>query len=302
METPLLTIIIPTYNRPQLLQRAVESALVQKIKDELEESIEVVVVDDGSPQPVTLLEIPRLRIVRLTQNQGVAAARNAGLKAAKGRYVTYLDDDDQLLPDMAELSLTALKNSTLPPPVAALSGIEVISPTGKVIGTRLPPVLPKGAHFLLEEIPPEASFLSKQTLVIERELLLSLGGYDESFRSREHTELFLRLNPACSLMGLAVVTYRLISHEGARLSRTPALRQVDFDRLIAKHRFLFEAHPKQFARFVYDHAQMSARLGQKRAAFRALAWAYKIHPLYSSWLTLRELKQRLSVFIPSRAA
>ena len=278
-----------------------ESALAQQIEDEPEESIEVVVVVDGSPQPVTLPEIPRLRIVRLANNQGVAAARNAGLKAAKGRYVTYLDDDDQLLPAMAELSLTALKNSTLPPPVAALSGIEVISPTGKVIETRLPPVLPKGAHFFLEEISPEASFLSKQTLVIERELLLSLGGYDESFRSREHTELFLRLNPACSLIGLAVVTYHLISHEGARLSRTPALRQVDFDRLIAKHRPLFEAHPKQFAKFVYDHAQTSAQLGQKRAAFKALAWAYKIHPLHSSSLTLRGLKQRLSVFISSRA-
>ena len=301
MKSPLLTIIIPTYNRPQLLQRAVKSALAQKIEGEPEESIEVVVIDDGSPQPVTLPEMPRLRIVRLPRNQGVAAARNAGLRAAKGRYVTYLDDDDQLLPDMANVSLTALKHSTLPPPVAALSGIEVISKTGKVIGTRLPPVLPKGAHFFLEEIDPEASFLSKQTLVIERELLLSLGGYDESFRSREHTELFLRLNPACSIMGLAVVTYRLISHEGARLSRTPALRQIDFDRLIAKHRLLFEAHPKQFAKFVYDHAQTSARLGQKKAAFRALAWAYKIHPLYSSWLTLRELKQRLSVFIPSRA-
>ncbi|MGB3298774.1 MAG: hypothetical protein WBA76_10935, partial [Phormidesmis sp.] len=209
--------------------------------------------------------------------------------------------DDQLLPNMANLTLTALRNATLPPPVAALSGIEVINQAGKAIATRLPPTLPKGAHFFLEEIDPDESFLSKQTLVVERALLLSLGGYDESFRSREHTELFLRLNPVCSLMGLAAVTYRLIGHEGERLSRSPALRQVDFDRLIAKHRPLFEAHPKQFAKFVYDHAQTSARLGQKKSAYKALAWAYKIHPLYSSWLTLRSLKWQLSErFVPTR--
>ena len=296
--TPLLTIIIPTYNRPHLLGRAVQSALMQKIEGELEGSIEVVVIDDASPQPV---EIPaevtdssRLRIVRLSRNQGGAAARNVGLREAKGRYVTYLDDDDQLLPAMANLSLMAIKNSTLPPPVAALSGIEVVNTAGKAIATRLPPVLPKGAHFFLEEIDPDASFLSKQTLVVERELLLSLGGFDESFSSRVHTELFLRLNPVCSLVGLAVVTYRLISHEGNRLSRSPTLRQVNFDRLIAKHRPIFEAHPKQFAKFVYDHAQTSAQLGQPKAAFKAFAWAYRIHPLHSLWLTLRALKWRLS--------
>lgn len=302
---PLLTIIIPTYNRPHLLGRAVQSALIQKIEGELEESIEIIVVDDASPQPVELpaeiTDRSRFRIVRLAQNQGISATRNVGLKEAKGRYVTYLDDDDQLLPAMANLSLTAIKNSTLPPPVAALSGIEVVSPAGKAISTRLPPVLPKGAHFFLEEIDPNLSFLSKQTLVVERELLLSLGGYDESFRSREHTELFLRLNPACSLVGLAAVTYRLISHEGDRLSRSPALRQIDFDRLIAKHRSIFEAHPKQFAKFVYDHAQTSARLGQQKAALRAFAWAYRIHPLHSLWLTLRALKWRLSkIFISAR--
>ncbi|MGB3297300.1 MAG: glycosyltransferase family 2 protein, partial [Phormidesmis sp.] len=105
--TPLLTIIIPTYSRPHLLGQAVQSALGQKLEGEPEESIEVIVVDDASPQPVDILKNARLKVVRLSQNQGIAAARNVGLKAAKGRYVTYLDDDDQLLPNMANLTLTA---------------------------------------------------------------------------------------------------------------------------------------------------------------------------------------------------
>ncbi|MEO1184952.1 MAG: glycosyltransferase family 2 protein, partial [Cyanobacteria bacterium J06636_27] len=244
MNNILLSIIIPTYNRPHFLPRAVKSALQQTV-----EEIEVIVVDDGSDEPVNLEEHPRLKVITLSKNSGNAVARNVGLKAAKGQYVTYLDDDDQLLSNMAQVSLDALKNTTLPQPVAALSGLEVIKPDGEVIDRRLPPTLPLGSHFFLEDIEPQKSYLSKQTLVVGRELLLEIGGYDETFTSRVHTEMFLRLNPVCSILGLPVVTYQLTAHEGERISRNPALRQVNFERLLNKHESLFKLHPKTFANF-----------------------------------------------------
>ena len=196
MNNILLSIIIPTYNRPHFLPRAVESALQQTL-----EEVEVIVVDDGSDEPVTLPEHSQLKVIRLSQNSGNAVARNVGLKAAKGQYVTYLDDDDQLLANMAQVSIDALKNTILPQPVAALSGLEVIKPDGELIDRRLPPTLPLGSHFFLEDIEPEKSYFSKQTLVVERELLLEIGGYDETFTSRVHTEMFLRLIPVCSILG-----------------------------------------------------------------------------------------------------
>lgn len=275
MFDPQLSIIIPTYNRPHLLSRAVNSALEQTLPD-----VEVIVVDDGSPTPVELPKHPHLKVIRLPQNQGTAAARNAGAQAASGRYITYLDDDDQLLPEMAEVSLKALAQAALPPPVAVLSGLEVVNPNGQVTQTRLPPTLPRGKHFFLEEIEPGQSFLSKQTLVVERELLLSLGGYDESFGSRVHTEIFLRLNPVCSILGLPTVTYRMFVHSGPRISRDPSLRQVSFNQLISKHGDIFRAHPKMFADFVYRHALISSELNQGRAALLNLLWALYIHPPY----------------------
>lgn len=276
MNNPLLSIIIPTYNRHSLLPRAVQSALEQTVKD-----LEVVVVDDGSTEPVNLPEHPRLRIVRLPQNGGTAAARNAGAKAAKGRWITYLDDDDQLLPQMAQVSLEALANTTLPQPVAVLSGLEVVNLEGKVTQTRLPPTLPRGKHFFLEEIEAGQSFLSKQTLVVERDVLLGIGGYDETFTSRVHTEIFLRLNPACSILGIPIVTYRLCAHEGPRISRDPSRRQVNFNRLVDKHRPLFNAHPKMFANFVYEHARTSYKQGQIGAAFSSFCWAIQLHPRHT---------------------
>ncbi|MCX7595406.1 MAG: glycosyltransferase, partial [Fischerella sp.] len=96
MANPLLSIIIPTHNRPHLVGRAVKSALEQTVED-----FEVIVVDDGSTQPPELPSDRRLRLLRHEQSRGGAAARNTGTEAACGRWVTYLDDDDLLLPHMA---------------------------------------------------------------------------------------------------------------------------------------------------------------------------------------------------------
>jgi len=272
---PQLSIIIPTRDRPQLLPRAVQSALSQTMTD-----LEVIVVDDASTQAVDLPAEPRLRVIRLSTPRGGAGARNVGTEAARGRWIAYLDDDDCLLPHMAAVSLEAIALATLPPPVAVISGIDVVDDTGKTLETRLPPPSrPRGCHFALEALEPGKSYNTKQTLVVEREIILQLGGWDESFRSRVHTELFLRLNPACSIVGLPVVTYQLYEHPGARVSRNSSLRQESFQRLIHKHEAIFRAHPQTFANFVYDHARMLYRMGDKPQALSSVFWAMQIAPL-----------------------
>ncbi len=276
MSNPLLSIIIPTHNRPQLVMRAVKSALEQTI-DELE----VIVVDDGSTQPPNLpSDDHRLRTIRLSKPRGGAAARNVGTEAACGRWVAYLDDDDLLLPHMATVSLKALSEPTLPTPVAVISGLEEINSQGQVIHKRIPPPLrPRGAHFSLEELEQGYSYNTKQTLVVEREVIQQIGGWDETFRSRVHTELFLRLNPVCSIIGLPIVTYQLCAHEGERVSRDKKLRQESFQRLIQKHEPIFKAHPKMFADFVCQQAYMCNKLGQKHTAFSYYLWALKLDPV-----------------------
>ncbi len=276
MNKPLLSIIIPTHNRPHLVTHAVKSALNQTIDDS-----EVIVVDDASIEPIDLPSDPRLKMIRLSKPHGGAGTRNVGLETALGRWVTFLDDDDRLLPQMAAVSLEALSQTKLPAPVAVISGLEKVNSQGQVLETRLPPPERlRGAHFSLEELEPGKSYNTKQTLVVEREVLNKIGGWDNSFRSRVHSELFLRLNPVCSIIGLPIVTYQLYSHEGERVSQNPILRQESFLHLVRKHESLFKAHPKMFAQFVYDHAFISYEIGQKRAAFFNLCWAMQIDPLH----------------------
>ena len=276
MKDTLLSIIIPTYNRPKLLLRAVNSALAQTIED-----FEVIVVDDCSSEPIDLPPNPRLRIIRLPENKGGSAARNIGTQAAKGHWINFLDDDDELLPRMAEVALKTLQQSSLPQPVGVISGIEVVDREGKVIQTRIPPTLPRGSHYGLENIAPTQSFLCKQTLIVEKEVLLSMGGFDESLPSRIHTDLFLRLNLVCSLLGIQQVGYRLYKHDGFQISSDPTRRQAGFDRIVEKHQKIFQAHPKMYANFIYEQAITSYKMGQYKAGFKTLSRAVKVSPQYT---------------------
>jgi glycosyltransferase involved in cell wall biosynthesis len=289
MSTPLLTIVIPTHNRPKLVLDAVQSALEQTFED-----LEILVIDDASTEPVQLPDHPKLRSIRLSASRGGAGARNVGTEAARSRWITYLDDDDRLLPHMAVVSLEALEKATLAPPIAAISGIDIVNERGEVVATRLPPpVRPLGAHFSLEELEPGKSYNTKQTLVVERETILKIGGWDEAFRSRVHSDLFLRLNPVCSIVGLSRVTYQLYSHGNERVSRNPILRQESFKHLLDKHEEIFRAHPKMFAHFICEHALMSYRLGQKKEAFLNLCWAMQLAPIRTFFTIASPLRATL---------
>jgi glycosyltransferase involved in cell wall biosynthesis len=89
----LVSVIIPTKNRPDLLMRAVSSVLQQKYRP-----LEIIVVDDGS-QPPAKFDAPEIRIIRNEQSKGGAAARNQGISAVQGQYFAFLDDDDFYLPN-----------------------------------------------------------------------------------------------------------------------------------------------------------------------------------------------------------
>jgi glycosyltransferase involved in cell wall biosynthesis len=274
--------VIPTRDRPKSVGGAVESALGQTVPE-----VEVVVVDDASDPPVELSPHPRVRCVRLESHRGPGAARNAGLEVARGRWVTFLDDDDRLLPEMAAATLGAIEQSELPSPVAAVSGMEAVGEGGRVLDRRIPPPAhPRGDHFFLEPLPAGRSHMTRHTLVAESELLRSLGGFDPDFASRELADLFLRLNPVCSIVGVPDVTYRFTRTPGPRLSRDPAVLESGFRRLVEKHRALLEAHPEGYADALLGHARMSLVAGPRRAVVPSIARALRVAPRHTLGIVL----------------
>ena len=110
MKSTLLSVIIPTFNRPDSIIRAIDSVLGQHI-----EGMEVIVVDDGDSQETfTLLEkyIEKRKILyvkNLTETHGPGLARNLGVSHAKGTYITFLDDDDMYIPGRLSNMLSVIK-------------------------------------------------------------------------------------------------------------------------------------------------------------------------------------------------
>lgn len=117
-DQPLVSVVVPTADRPQLVVRAVRSALAQTLHE-----IEVLVVVDG-PDPVTTRALAalgdtRVRVVELPRRQGVGDARNAGVDAARAPWIALLDDDDEWLPEKLERQLATARASRHARPIVS---------------------------------------------------------------------------------------------------------------------------------------------------------------------------------------
>jgi glycosyltransferase involved in cell wall biosynthesis len=273
MPPPDVTIVITTRDRPGLVDGAVDSALAQTVR-----AIEVVVVDDASTEPVRLARTDsRLCLLRTRGPGGVCAARNQGLAAARGRWITFLDDDDRLLPDMVAASLAAAHASALPPPIAVLSALEDVDERGRSIRTLRPVTVTRGGHYSLGHGTPD-HLPVHNTLLAPTEVVRDVGGWDEALWSWEHIDLFLRLNAACSIQGLGQVTYRRLAHRSGRLSENLPARIDSIQRTLAKHQTLFAQHPRRHAHYLGAMGVAWLRLGYWGPAVRVSVQALQVWP------------------------
>jgi glycosyltransferase involved in cell wall biosynthesis len=273
LQNPEVTVVITTRDRPALVGRAVESALAQTVR-----AIEVIVVDDASIQPLRLGRADtRLRVLRRTSSTGVCAARNAGLAVARGRWITFLDDDDELVPDMLETSLGAARASELPPPVAVLAGIEEVDRHGRTTRIRLPVTSARGGHYALDPTTG-GEFAARNSLVCPTGLMLAIGGWDEALQAWEHTDLFLRLNQVCSIQGVARVLYRRRDHRTSRRSSNLEARADSLQHTLAKHQAALAQHPDRHAHYLGAMGITWLRLGHWRRAVTATTRALWLAP------------------------
>jgi glycosyltransferase involved in cell wall biosynthesis len=172
---PLVTAVIPTRGRPEMVARAVRSALRQTWKQ-----LEVVVVLDG-PDPETeaclaALANTRLRTLILPQATGGSAGRNAGVRVACGEWIALLDDDDEWLPHKIELQMRTVRQTSTWFPVLSCRLIEE-SPSGRRV---LPPRIFDGSEplgdylFRRRSFLDSGGFLQTSTLLAPRDLLLAI--------------------------------------------------------------------------------------------------------------------------------
>jgi len=181
----LVSVIIPTFNRPLETKRAVTSVLYQTYGD-----FEIIVVDDGSDQSsrdVLQPLRPRIRYISHEKNRGVSAARNTGLRSSKSPFVAFLDSDDYLLPTKLAVQVAFFNKN---PEAVACQTNEVWIRRGKRVNPKFRHLKPSGDIF---EPSLKLCLISPSAVMLKRSLLNEIGFFDEDLPVCEDYDLWLRI-------------------------------------------------------------------------------------------------------------
>ncbi len=192
--TPLVSAIIPTYNRADVIGRAIESVRAQSYG-----AVEIVVVDDGSTDNTvaTLASFgPAIRVIR-QENAGPAAARNAGVRISRGDIVTFLDSDDVWLPSKIERQVVIM-NAAGPSVCCCISNMALQFKSGRS-GTsfdaaKITPQSAEGVWLNPAEVLITRFLMFNQGVAIRRKAFHDCGGFNESLKVLEDYDLALRLS------------------------------------------------------------------------------------------------------------
>jgi glycosyltransferase involved in cell wall biosynthesis len=181
---PLVSAVIPTYNRSHVIERAIAS-----IRNQTYLPIEIIVVDDGSTDnTAALLErlaVPGLRFFRTPSNGGASAARNLGISQARGDLIAFLDADDEWLPEKTEQQVATF--AAAPEVGVVYCGIREVSPQwpdqDKVPGHR-------GNLF---ETLRVVNVLRTSGVMVRRRVFEDVGGFDCDLVALEDWDLWLKI-------------------------------------------------------------------------------------------------------------
>lgn len=259
---------------------AVKSVLQQSFTD-----FELLVVDDGSTDGTMgqLAEItdPRLQLLSNPRNMGASAARNTGIRAARGDWVAFQDSDDEWLPQKLAKQMARL--AAVPKDViACYCGMAIVGAPESTPGARttlryIPEETISQADGNLSAQLLAGSFISTQTLVVRRNTLVEIGGFDEALPALEDWDCVIRL----SLRGIfAFVDEPLVLQyfSDNSITRSREKRMQALSSILAKHHTLLMNHPHVLANHLVSLAGAKRQLGDYAGAKQALSNARQLRP------------------------
>lgn len=292
-EAPTVSIVIPAYNAAWCIERAVDSVLAQTFRD-----FELIVVDDGSTDDTAeVLAVYRGALRVVTQpNGGMSSARNAGIRAATGRYIAFLDADDRWLPDKLALQVEVLEARPDLAFCAAIATLE--NPAGEKIGEWRG--LGSATTGVSEVFANHAAVAGGASAVLaRRHLVQELGGFDTDLAGAEDTDLWIRLAArggfVCLDTPLVVVVRRPDSvSRNFGAMRRGALAMTRKNRILLPSGLRGAFWRRLYAGVLCDYAKWAYRDGRRRQAVRDLIGALCISPLGRGRLALGLLATILS--------
>lgn len=275
--TPLVSVIIPTYNRPEQLRRAISSVLAQTYQN-----FEIIIVDDASSVDVAMItgefNDKRITYIRHEKNKGASAARNSGLRAAQGQFINFLDDDDEILPSKFAKQIAIFQNSSSATGVVYCGFCYALEETEETVYQRIPSI---SGNVFLELL--KSNFLVMQAPLIKKVAIEQVGFLDETLPGCQDWDLWLRLSQHFEFSVVPEVLAKVWVH-GEQITADLQRKILSREMIREKYADDLKQHPEILS---FNLARLSKLyfLADERQKARRYMWqAYKLAPLNYKYL------------------
>jgi glycosyltransferase involved in cell wall biosynthesis len=258
--TTLVSIIIPVYNRRYLLGRTLKSVVNQTYRN-----IEVLVVDDSSSEDIKSVtdsfNDPRIRYFKHNRNKGVVAARNTGLKEAKGQFISFLDSDDEYLPEKTEKQVKVFFQQK----------------TGDNIEIVYCRMLVEKQNVYRLYYPKVCRWnILLQQIMVKKQVIEKTGPIDENFIYADDIEYIYRLHKNCRLVCLNQALVILHSTPGSMTKHLESLNKYT-ELFVRKH--WDTLLPKEKSKWLYYIGVRYLHIGDIQKGYRSFLRAFIAYSL-----------------------
>jgi glycosyltransferase involved in cell wall biosynthesis len=301
IQQPLVSIILPTFGRLKYLRPTVASVYDQTLQD-----WELIIADDGSDEETkaylrALGGDGRIKVLWLAHTGIPATVRNAALREARGEYIAFLDSDDLWAPEKLSRQVETLRSRSNC--AWSYTAVSHIDGSGQPLAEPVfGPWLPSdGAVF--ERLVTGPVLIRTPSVLAARELIVRAGGFDETIRSGEDYDLWLRLALASDVALLDQPLVQVRRHEAnytgdwesAFSGRDRSLKKLQSGVDINRRVLLRAERTRNALTLAAMHASLGHRARMLRALYRALPYSWS-RPLW--WFAL--LKTPLRPYVPQR--
>jgi glycosyltransferase involved in cell wall biosynthesis len=297
---PLVSVITSSYNGEKTIKRALESILNQTYPN-----IELIVVDDGSTDNtsgvIKSIEDKRIHLIQHKANINVAAGRNTGIRAAKGEYIAFLDDDDEWISNKLMMQIFDLQKRN--PSIWKASITGYYKQEGRN-WTKI--IINKEGDFTKEILLMEMSLCAGASLVIHKDVVTKIGLFNEKYVRHEEQEYLLRYLKEYklgvvreSLTKIYGHSFRIVGSEGtAKIDKLVQIKKRflnDFKNDIEK--LGKQASKRVYARHWLQVARFYASVGAAKESFQYLSKSLSYAFLFSKKLKIIPLPSYFAIFL-----